>query len=156
MQINSSADLLFENLHQPGLAFRYGMEGAIEIRDAKEKASQRRALRRLEKKNMLKIERISNKYQILLTDRGKLEVLRLEILSAEELPDGNDCIVVFDIPESNRKMRKQMRELLKDAGFFCMQKSVWISPFDAGNALSRFFYHNGEQEWVRIYTGNRH
>ncbi len=156
MQLNHSTDLLFENLHQPGLAFRYGLEGAIEIRNAREKQLQRRELRRLEKKKMVKINKIADKYEITLTDLGRLEALKLEICAAEELSEEEDCVVVFDIPESKRGLRKNIREFLKEAGFFCIQRSVWVSRFDAGDALSQFFEGVGNQDWVRVYTAKRH
>ncbi len=42
-----------------------------------------------------------------------------------------DCIwrlVIFDIPEVDRRLRLQLRRNLLSSGFGCLQKSVWISP----------------------------
>lgn len=156
MGIFEYGDLVIENIHQPGLAFRYGLENAIEIRDSKEKALQKRELRRLEERRLVKIDKTAKLYVVRLSDDGLLEVLRQKINQAYPLPDGRDCIVVFDIPESKRKLRDGLRRLLKDVGFFCIQRSVWMSPFDAGEAFAEFFRFVGNEDWVRVYTGIRH
>ena len=156
LQLLHTTDLLFENLHQPGLAFRYGLEEALEIQNEREWWRQRREMKRLEKRKLIKIDKIADKYQICLTDEGRIEALRLAILEADMLPEGQDCIVMFDIPESKRKLRQRLRTLLKDAGFFCIQQSVWMSPFNAADPLSTFFNSIGQEDWIRVYIGVRY
>ena len=39
-----------------------------------------------------------------------------------------DLVVIFDIPESDRKKRDRLRGILEILGFECLQKSVWIGP----------------------------
>ncbi len=155
LELLNATDLLFENIHQPGLAFRYGLENAIEIRNNRERWLQNREVKRLEKRKLVEINKIADKYHVCLTDEGKIEALRLAILEANLLPEGQDCIVMFDIPESKRKLRKQIRELLKEAGFFCIQRSVWMSPFDAAEAFSAYFRSVNGHDRVRVYTGVR-
>ena len=156
MRIFDTGDLIIENLHQPGLAFRYGLEEAIEIRDSKERAIQKREIRRLEKRKLVKIDKVADKYEVRLSDQGLLEVLRQKIHQTDSLPEGQDCIVLFDIPETKRKLRDGLRRLLKETGFFFIQRSVWMSPFDAGEVLAQFFEFIGNESWVRVYTGVRH
>lgn len=43
--------------------------------------------------------------------------------------DGEWRLVIFDIPESQKKARWALRRKLKDLGFYQCQKSVWIHPF---------------------------
>jgi CRISPR-associated endonuclease Cas2 len=39
-------------------------------------------------------------------------------------------MVIFDIPERKRRTRALLRETMREAGFLCIQRSVWIYPFD--------------------------
>lgn len=39
-------------------------------------------------------------------------------------------MVVFDIPEKYRRLRNQVRAILKRAGFKQLQQSVWIFPYE--------------------------
>ena len=45
--------------------------------------------------------------------------------------DGQWRLVIYDIPESDRKLRLRLRRELSRHGFGCLQKSVWISPHPA-------------------------
>ncbi len=42
--------------------------------------------------------------------------------------DGKWRMVLFDLPEKDRKLRRRLRDELCRAHFGCLQKSVWISP----------------------------
>ncbi|MCF7675798.1 MAG: hypothetical protein K9N23_21715 [Akkermansiaceae bacterium] len=42
--------------------------------------------------------------------------------------DGKWRMVLFDLPETERQLRDQLRKSLSRSGFGCMQRSVWISP----------------------------
>jgi len=42
--------------------------------------------------------------------------------------DGKWRLITFDVPISSDKKRYQLRNLLKDFGFYQLQKSVWIYP----------------------------
>ena len=39
-------------------------------------------------------------------------------------------VVIFDIPEKNKKARDQIRNLFISAGFYRLQDSVWVYPYD--------------------------
>ncbi len=38
-------------------------------------------------------------------------------------------MIIYDIPEEKKMIRKNLRNLLEDLGFKCLQRSVWLSPF---------------------------
>lgn len=71
-----------------------------------------------------------------LTRKGKQRLAVLRKNSAVALPDYNYCknsakdgkftIIVFDIPENERRKRTWLRSALKNLGFELIQKSVWI------------------------------
>lgn len=47
-------------------------------------------------------------------------------------------IVVFDIPETKRKLRDMFRTILKQNGYGMLTSSVWISAWDRGDIIRRF------------------
>jgi phenylacetic acid degradation operon negative regulatory protein len=52
-------------------------------------------------------------------------------------------MVIFDIPEKKRKLRDNLRILLKESCFGMLTSSVWISPYDKQEQLKRFIkLHN--------------
>ena len=73
-----------------------------------------------------------------LTEKGKQKALRYN-LEKIEIPkqkwDGRWRIVVFDIPESRRDARDTLRALLKKMGFYELQKSVFIHPYECKNEI---------------------
>ena len=61
-----------------------------------------------------------------ITEDGKRRIQ--EAVSTEELPlpDGVTRIVIFDIPERERKKRDTLRTELAGCAFKQLQKSVWV------------------------------
>jgi DNA-binding transcriptional regulator PaaX len=134
------------------MILRYGVDGANAILNAKERRLRRQEFERLRKRKLIEVSKEADCYRVALTQRGKQEAFRLKVLEADLLPDDRMCMVVFDIPESKRKLRKELRSFLTSAGFAPIQKSVWISRFDAGEALRELFRSTGASKWVRVYT----
>jgi CRISPR-associated endonuclease Cas2 len=150
-EIVDSLDLVLTFGYQPCAVLKYGMDGIYRMRSAQERADQRRAINGLKKKKLLEIEQRADKYFVALTQKGANEYLRLKVLSSDLYEDDRECLVVFDVPESRRDIRKLLREFLWNAGFIPIQKSVWISQFNAGEALSTLLNAIGLKKWVRIY-----
>ena len=68
-----------------------------------------------------------------LTDRGQRHIEKI-LMREYHIPpqvrwDGKWRILMFDIHERRRRVRTQLRHLLKGAGFVCLQDSVWVYPF---------------------------
>ena len=57
--------------------------------------------------------------------------------------DGRWRLVIFDVPEKLRKGRDALREKLKDLGFYELQKSVFIFPYECKNEIDFLieFFH---------------
>ncbi len=73
-----------------------------------------------------------------LTDKGKMKTLtyRFQEMKIKETKwDGKWRIVVFDIPERIKGGRNALREKLKELGFYELQKSVWIFPYDCKDEI---------------------
>ena len=45
-------------------------------------------------------------------------------------------VIIFDIPEKKRKVRDQVRTLFKSAGFYLLQDSVWVYPYDCEDIIA--------------------
>lgn len=96
--------------------------------------------RLLESKYLEKVEDdAKTRYQ--LTANG-LELLyrKFPILKLQNKKfDGLFRVVVYDISETERKRRREMRQGLKKLGFIYLQQSVWISPYGWENELNELF-----------------
>lgn len=45
-------------------------------------------------------------------------------------------VVIFDIPESRRKIRNTLRTMMQRFGFYRLQDSVWIYPYDCEDVIA--------------------
>jgi len=92
-----------------------------------------RVVKRMEKKGWVARRQVAEGTKLILTDEGK-KAVGLENLENFEPKrgewDGKWRIVFFDIDESKRKKRNLLRKYLKLWGFWQIQKSVWVDPFD--------------------------
>ncbi len=71
--------------------------------------------------------------RVVITEKGRERLTRsdfrdLKILTPE-IWDGRWRLVLFDIAESNRKIRDALRGKLKALGFYKLQKSAWAYPY---------------------------
>lgn len=62
--------------------------------------------------------------------------------------DGYWRVVVYDIPEKDKKLRVHLRSQLRYLGFKFLQRSVWVSPFAVENDLEAFL--KKERLWGKI------
>ncbi len=53
--------------------------------------------------------------------------------------DGSFVFVIYDVAETERKLRRQIRDGLKSLGFKMIQQSVWASPLDLKPELEELF-----------------
>ena len=70
--------------------------------------------------------------RVVLTKKGR-SIIEAVFAREYHIPepafwDGKWRVVMFDIRESRRKVRSQLRSLLSGAGFLRLQDSVWIYP----------------------------
>ena len=84
----------------------------------------------------------------MLTPRGREKALKVRIFakddkSARKRKDGKWIMVIFDVPESKRRYRDELRKILYALGFQKFQKSVWVCPNDVLQRL---------EDAIRIYN----
>ncbi len=80
----------------------------------------------------LKTKTIEGHKAILLTPKGlkKIQKINLKYFNLKKRKDKKWQMIIFDVPESDRKMRDKFRTTLKALGYQQLQKSVWVSPYD--------------------------
>jgi len=72
--------------------------------------------------------------QIILTEKGKKKVIAFDldniVIKKPAFWDKKWRVVTFDIPESKRPARNALRQKLNDLGFYSLQKSVFVHPYN--------------------------
>lgn len=76
-------------------------------------------------------ERGQKRYRATLKGKAKI----FAYLKKDKKWDGKWRIVVFDIPEKQKKMRNYFRGCLIGLGFRKLQESVWISPYNIADTV---------------------
>lgn len=134
----------------------------------------RSALSRLARKGFISfVERGGKKYAR-ITEAGRRTLILEEQKAAVRAKRGERWdkhyrMVIFDIPERKRNTRAALRRTMIEAGFLCIQGSVWIYPYDCEDliALLKADLHIGKDAlytivekiendaWIRRYFGLR-
>jgi phenylacetic acid degradation operon negative regulatory protein len=127
-QLNSgyelSAGILFPNVGKK-------MKGLDKFQGAT-RSRIRQAVKRLEKSKMVKVAQKGEKLVIEITKEGtkKFGQLGFEKLTIDSKKwDGKWRLVLFSIPESQKKLRESLRNALKNLGFYQLQRGVFVTPY---------------------------
>lgn len=84
-------------------------------------------------------EKSDGTIKVVLTEMGKERAMEFNVDELEiKIPsvwDGKWRIVFFDIPEKKRGARDALRDKLKTLGFYELQKSVLIFPYECRNEI---------------------
>jgi len=89
-----------------------------------------RRIQRLENEGLISLDESVGEKTISLTQKGKLLAIGgfdPDALWNSEW-DGKWRIITFDLPESQRKARHDLRLTLRHQNFGCLQRSIWITP----------------------------
>ena len=75
-----------------------------------------------------------------LTKNGETELELLEMkgwkMDKPKRWDGRWRMLIFDIPETRRPARDKVRQTLSTIGFYILQDSVWIYPYDCEDLVT--------------------
>ncbi len=88
-----------------------------------------------------------------LTERGILRVINFRFRRLnyrKEKWDGKWRMVIFDIPDSHRKGRNALRYRLKMGGFYELQESVFLHPYDCKREIDDFVRLFKLEKYVRF------
>lgn len=118
-------------------------------------------IKRLEQKGFIQKGMMEDEICIKLTElgikkleakrRGKKEKALLNIKVKDKKWDGKWRVVIFDIPEANKRVRQVLRESLKVLEFQPLQKSVWISKRDYTKQLRSWVEDLGLSQHILIF-----
>ena len=97
------------------------------------------AIKRLNSKRLVELVEKNDKTYIKITDNGKNLLKNFDYVNLE-LPqpkkwDKKWRLVTFDIPNKKEKERRAFSEKLKDVGFYPLQESVFIYPYDCKDEI---------------------
>jgi len=105
-----------------------------------ERQGMKRSLSRLIKYGYVEFKTEGGKKRLHLTPKGeKYAALIGEGKLAPKRPrhwDGKWRILTFDIPERRRKVRDGIRLTLTKLGFYRLQDSVWVYPYDCEDIIT--------------------
>ena len=99
-----------------------------------------RDLKRLQVREMLDYKELSDgKIELTLTASGKKKIFNYNIddikLNTQKKWDSRWRLVMFDIPHHQKKARDAFRKKLRQLGFYAIQKSVFITPYECENEI---------------------
>lgn len=104
----------------------------------------------LKSKNFIELKKRYRKPIPVLTQKGKLALKTYLPFKSYGAWDGRWRMVIFDIPESERKYRWALRHKLHELGFAQIQLSSYISPYPLLNPVQRFATDLGVRQHLRL------
>ncbi len=97
------------------------------------------AIKRLNQKRLIELIEKNDKLYIKITENGKRVIKGFDYddikLSNPKKWDNKWRMVIFDIPEKKNKERRALSVKLKDLGFYPLQESVFIYPYDCQDEI---------------------
>jgi CRISPR-associated endonuclease Cas2 len=114
------------------------------------------AARAMMRQKLIKKRKDGDKILITLTDKGIQRVIRLAARRAEACPKHEYILCIFDIPETERFVRRQLRAFLSENGFVQVQRSVWMIEKEIEDVLQLFLDRLGaDDEWIQVFRARR-
>jgi len=117
------------------------------------------AFSNLKRRKLIKIIEEGEKIKVHLTNKGteRFKEYSFESLAIKKPShwDGKWRILIFDIPTKPKiynLAREAFRKKIKELGFFQMQKSVWIYPFECEDELLLIAEIFQVQKYIEILT----
>lgn len=101
----------------------------------------RQALQRLERRGLVRRDTTTGRWSASLTAEGKKFAEKLHTADKIRIKktqkwDGKWRMIVFDVWERRRNVRDKLRRALIKAGFYRLQDSIWVYPYDCEELLS--------------------
>jgi len=91
-----------------------------------------------------------------LTDNGKKKIIQfnLDLIEIKKPKQWDRLwrLVIFDIPEEERRGRNALAVKLKELGFYPLQKSVFIHPYECKNEVDFIVELFNLRPYVRLFT----
>ena len=114
------------------------------------------ALYHLKKRKLIKINKTDGTTEIVLTESGKKRKLAYDLdnisIAKPKSWDKKWRMIMFDIPESKKRKREEMREKFKRLGMMQFQKSVWIYPYECENEVDFIAETLGVRDYIHFMS----
>lgn len=128
--------------------------------DRQRKFRTRKTFEQLRRERLIEMHNDKNgKTIITLTEAGKKKVLecRFEDLKIQPMEkwDKKWRMVIFDIPESQKRARNALRAKLREFQFHQLQKSVWVHPYKCTDEINFIIEFFNISPFVRIAEVSR-
>lgn len=113
----------------------------------------------LKRNGYISIDKRGRQIYISLTEKGKRKAGRFQVDNLEidksSKWDGKWRLILFDVAELKRFHREALRGKLKELGFYCLQKSVWVTPWNCQKEINllREFFGLSENELRLVVSG---
>jgi DNA-binding transcriptional regulator PaaX len=99
-----------------------------------------RSITCLKRRRLVSVAEKDGQQILTLSENGKKRVLQFEldklVIKRPRKWDGYWRLVLFDIPEKQRLGREALRRKLRQLGFYQLQKSCFIHPFDCKSEIT--------------------
>lgn len=127
------------------------------------KAQFRNAYKNLHHRKLIEIiDEGDDKFKVQLTNTGKKRVkeFSFDLLQIQKPKkwDGKWRILIFDIPSNPaifNQARNALRNKIKDLGFYQMQKSVWVYPYECTDEILFVAEAFSVQKHIEIITAEK-
>jgi len=153
------AGLVLGLSHSPKASFEI-VKGVAKEWEEINRQSLKRAIKSLYESKMIKMKYDKKKdaITVVISDKGRKRALTYEMDKMEiKRPkrwDGKWRIVLFDVPEPNKKERDGFRYCLKNLKFFEYQKSVFVHPYDCKDEIDYIIELKGIRKFVRFIVAD--
>lgn len=111
-------------------------------------------IKRFHKAELISTSEKDGEVILKLTDKGKEKVLKYKIdnlkIKKPKVWDRKWRLVIFDIPNSKKVARELFRGKLKQLGFYKLQESVFLFPFECFDEIEFLRQTFGVQNHVEI------
>ncbi len=152
MNINEYCQIIGRAVIDPYLAFKYGPDTEI----VKKYYTAINNLTRCGYLKRHKTTKTKKRYYA-LTSKAKraLAIYQLKTNIIKKKWDGKWYLLIFDIPERKRYYRDRLRRDLLMLGFYQLQKSVWLFPYDVLRYLYELLPGFREGDWFHYMEINK-
>lgn len=132
-----------------------GFSGLRRVRAQEERAAIANYYRYLKRKKLIQEIKFGDRLAYAVTDKGRFKILCAQFKSLPKHPEGISTIIIYDIPESQRRARQLFRRFLRENKFTLCQKSVWITDIDVVSPLSEFIRIHKLSPYIQIFNAKK-
>lgn len=119
----------------------------------------RQAIRKLEKKKIIEVIDQGTFGEVRLTEDGRKKVFKMGLeslkISKPDRWDGKWRMVFYDVFDYKKGTREKLRGYLKGAGFYPLQKSVYLHAYPCEQEIEFLKYFLGLSGAVRIVLAEK-